>query len=1289
MKKNAVAKKILLSLGVMTGLTSFMGISGEAANLMMAVTTNYKDSQMGIITGSRVTDAIDSKSSEVKDGNFDNGDTAFFNIHMKGQSKLFMQQYQFGQTEDNAKPNAIFDTKEISGKEEAKGKLSMTINAHSAAGYGDYVYSTGYDLGNIAIGQVVGAKIVDKNGISLKDDINSMLKKEKKGQYNNKAKVRGEGLLVNGRDLYVQAAVNTDGGYMAYDNGFLLHYSINNDGSLNYKDYARIGKNTNQSRINLYNDHIFVSAIGGMQSYEKKGNAESTITAASLQKGTLTGSRSIAIPQNVAQKKQDFHDVKILSDGTAYVLAYNTGEGITGTLYQTTVSNLYSEKPENWTVIKNCRDKGWSGKIDAEENTHRLWMEEGNKLLVYTDGATTPKVWNAKNLTQQIVPGLQSKDNNYNQYNSVTLIAPDKVVGATADLAGIKKNSLLGTRYQKEINHNADIKEAVNNNQITGTNQDKQYIEKTGDFSDYDFDTNEIISVNQGNYQTGDVTTNVLAAVDAHKGNDVTVTAEDHTLGLQAEHTIGSPVGIYAGNGKSVEVIAEKLNVITKGLEGGNSRTNAIWLDAGKTGDNHITVQAGQTNIAMLGGYGGNGIAIMKTNRFGEASKEASGKNTITFSGNVNIKGTDTAHWGISLNPDNVYSRFNNAGILANVTNSEIEVKGQVDFDVYGNGITVNAPGSKVSVGGGIITVPTGMSYGYYTLGAYEGTINVNTGVNGNTPGQNRVQLNGDVFVRNGATANIALNGRDSYLQGVVDNGGSVNLWMKNGAIWQNEARNRRYSDDNEDVGSYGASHINRLIGGDSETEAGRIIQKSEKDITIDRYEGKVRVDYGTMVQQGGGVVIHRAQRDSGIFLSGNTMDCSSGETLNALASKLTYTGYTEGERNLKGSVSVQEGLFTRSATYTGGISFDEKTGKGSLGEIGKALASPNPLGMFRAMSFMDITERADGSFSYRDGDGNEGEVGSTHTEIQKAIEAAMATTLLSMRSGMINMAGRLGDIHEGASDGLWGRVYTGKNTYNKNGIEANNRFHGIQIGADRLTDDGWHIGMAMEYNRGTTSYTYGGEGTPKYFMGSFYGTKMSPEGEYFDVVARFGKTYSDFTVYNQDKNKVHGSSSVNGYGFSVEYGKRVDRNNGSYIEPQLQLSITRIDDDNISAKTSFKHFDTLRLLQRGFSSCVGRMGIMAGRKTEQGEWYVKADVLHEFSGDSKTAYNPGDFSVVEKLDVYITKKLDFTGTWAELSVGGTWKMNADSYLYADFSKGFGGEYKKDWMLNAGARFAF
>ena len=82
--------------------------------------------------------------------------------------------------------------------------------------------------------------------------------------------------------------------------------------------------------------------------------------------------------------------------------------------------------------------------------------------------------------------------------------------------------------------------------------------------------------------------------------------------------------------------------------------------------------------------------------------------------------------------------------------------------------------------------------------------------------------------------------------------------------------------------------------------------------------------------------------------------------------------------------------------------------------------------------------------------------------------------------------------------------------------------------------------------------------------------------------------------------------------------------------------------------------------------------------------------MLHEFSGESTTAYNSFKASAIDiDVDVYRAKNLDFKGTWAELSVGGTWKMNADSYLYADFSKGFGGEYKKDWMLNAGARFAF
>ena len=369
-------------------------------------------------------------------------------------------------------------------------------------------------------------------------------------------------------------------------------------------------------------------------------------------------------------------------------------------------------------------------------------------------------------------------------------------------------------------------------------------------------------------------------------------------------------------------VTAGKLNIITSGMTGGNSLTNSIWLDAPANGASSITIHAPTTNIAMTGGYGGNGIAIQKTDRWGEASDAAAGTNKITLDGNLNIKGADSATWGIGLNPENVYSRFNNAGILTSVKNSEVEVKGLANMDVYGNGITVNAAGSKVSIGGGTIHVPSGRNYGYYTLGAYQGTINVNTGTAGTATGTQKVQLNGDVFARSGAHVNIALTTSDSYLHGIVDNGGTVNMWLQNGATWTNEARNTRYAEDNEDVGSNGASHITKFVGGSTAANAGIINQKSDQAITIDNYSGHATVNYGTMTKNGAGVTISAAAPQSAMTVSGDRVGLSDREAMETLAKKLTYTGYAEGERNLTGTVKVNEGLTTRSVARTGTIDF-------------------------------------------------------------------------------------------------------------------------------------------------------------------------------------------------------------------------------------------------------------------------------------------------------------------------------------------------------------------------------
>lgn len=1270
--------------GILTGMFMTAGTSADAANLMITIPSNYSSSIMGAITGSRVTTAVDGTAKTVRDDL--NGDPGVFNINVNGQSKVFMRQYNYSTSAGSLIPNEVLDADGDFNTPTASGKLTQTANPHGVSTWGNYVYSVGYDLGNIAIGKIDGTSLTE---VTTKDTVNHLLtdikdktKDASVDEYTSKTTAHGEGVAVRGNDLYVIASVNKDGTYSNYDEGYLMHYSINSDGTLKYKDYTRIGKNTDESRINMYNDHIFVSAIGGMQNYGE-GNAETSITAATLTNGSVSKdtTKTINVPSSVKAKGQDFRDLKILPNGTAYVMCFNLGSsgGIDTTIYQTTVSNLYATNPKDWTVVHSGNYDGWFGKLNAEMYTHRLWVEAGQNLLVYTDGDTSPKYsWAAKDFGKS----------NMTQYNFMAMLQPDTVYGDEATLTAVKAEGLTNPSVSVTAVVNSDgvwkiDDEATYKYQITGTSIDNAgYSFDTDDYSTYAFDEDKVISVDKSKYLTGDLTTNVLAAVDAHSGNDVTIDAGSNTLQLQSSHTIGSPSGIYAGNKKNVTVTAGKLNLITAGMTGGNSLTNGIWLDAPANGASSITIHAPTTNIAMTGGYGGNGIAIQKTDRWGEASDAAAGTNKITLDGNLNIKGADSATWGIGLNPENVYSRFNNAGILTSVKNSEVEVKGLANMDVYGNGITVNAAGSKVSIGGGTIHVPSGRNYGYYTLGAYQGTINVNTGTAGTAPGTQKVQLNGDVFARSGAHVNMALTTSDSYLHGIVDNGGTVNMWLQNGATWTNEARNTRYAEDNEDVGSNGASHITKFVGGSTTANAGIINQKSDQAITIDNYSGHATVNYGTMTKNGAGVTISAAAPQSALTVSGDRAGLSDREAMETLAKKLTYTGYAEGERNLTGTVKVNEGLTTRSVARTGTISFDAATGEGGLGHITQTSPAFRTMARSYAMPVMLAVNNDNGSTTFKDDSGNTYTIGGRETSMMQGTKAAMTTSMLAWRSSMTDMMQRMGDIRMGASDGIWARTYGGKAKYDKDHAYTSNSFWGAQVGADHALASGWHIGAAFDYNDGDASYRYGGSGDPKQYLGSLYGTKTFEDGQYLDIVGKFGHTQNDYSVYNADGKKLDGKYSANGYGLSLEYGKRFGSSHG-YVEPQIQLSYSKLGSDDYTGSSNFAGNEKMFIHQDGMDSFIGRLGIAAGKTTDRSSYYLKASVLHEFDGDTSATYTS------ESNGTPITIKQDFGDTWAELALGGTWKIGGSSLFYADITRSFGGDYEMQWKLNAGIRYAF
>ena len=130
---------------------------------------------------------------------------------------------------------------------------------------------------------------------------------------------------MKGDNLYALASINKEGGYQNYDEGWLIRYQIGQDGSLERKDYTRVGKNTDEARLNLYNDHILVSAIGGYQNYGF-GNGDTCITAATLSDDgglSTANTRNITLPNTFTNEQgaKDFRDLKVLPDGTAYVLS--------------------------------------------------------------------------------------------------------------------------------------------------------------------------------------------------------------------------------------------------------------------------------------------------------------------------------------------------------------------------------------------------------------------------------------------------------------------------------------------------------------------------------------------------------------------------------------------------------------------------------------------------------------------------------------------------------------------------------------------------------------------------------------------------------------------------------------------------------------------------------------------------------------------------------------------------------------------------------------------------------
>lgn len=271
----------------------------------------------------------------------------------------------------------------------------------------------------------------------------------------------------------------------------------------------------------------------------------------------------------------------------------------------------------------------------------------------------------------------------------------------------------------------------------------------------------------------------------------------------------------------------------------------------------------------------------------------------------------------------------------------------------------------------------------------------------------------------------------------------------------------------------------------------------------------------------------------------------------------------------------------------------------------------------------------------------------------------------------------RLGDLHnyrdtKVESDGIWSRYIGGK--FGSGNFDGS--FNMYQLGYDKAANAKSIYGFAVENGSGHTSYSYG-SGKDKLFAGSIYGTWHGDNSSYTDVVARFGQFDTDIRSYGDYPDKAKAKSHA--YSLSVEYGKTIELNKaqGTFIEPQAQLIIGRL------GSSSYTTDRGNNVYMGGVNSCIGRLGVVAGKKDASGnDVYLKVNMLHEFGGNRDVRMLAGNGET-------LSESHDYGDTWFELGLGGNIKLGNSSHLYGDIERSFGADIQKKWQVNAGVRFEF
>ena len=650
--------------------------------------------------------------------------------------------------------------------------------------------------------------------------------------------------------------------------------------------------------------------------------------------------------------------------------------------------------------------------------------------------------------------------------------------------------------------------------------------------------------------------------------------------------------------------------------------------------------------------------------------------------------GIDTP--GYQLNYRTIETYGNNKAKDITQENS-VYIKGLVDIEADKHA-AVFARGGWIRLGGGRISVDNYDAL--WTAG--KGRIDINMLVDDDGTvkgaGSNDFVLKGNAvtatpYYGNNGTLNLAFTTANSRFDGETGGTGEQNLYVQNGAVWNNTPESYNIWSSGEVVKSDLASIATHLYGGQDAAHTGYLIQDSAKDLTIKNYSGFMKAyiardesksagedgtDATSQFSQKGNIIIEKADQTDGknadftLLTSQEGIDTSNKEevlsVMKDLAGKLIYKEATDSENpavHLNGHVGLAEGLIAGSVeTRLADLTFDGTSdGTGSVVDSTYQIPKNYPAILY----------------------------GPKETAMMRGAKSAMASTAMIWRAINNDVERRLGDLRVGNAEkenGMWAKVGAGRMSYDEGTTDFRTRFNEYHIGYDHAVGNaGWRAGASVSYIDGKSTYE---KGTGDNDVTNFhvYATKTMQNGAYLDIIGRVSHAKNKYHIMNDAGNKLDGDYGTNGYGLSAEYGKRFVKDSGFYVEPQAELTWGRLSGKSYDAASDYGGGRALHVDQDDFNSLIGRIGVGFGLVKERSSIYAKLSLLHEFQGGFDTQYTA-------KGEPSNATHMDFDGTWVSAMFGGTYQLGDRANFYGYLEKTYGGDLKTDWRYNVGLRFTF